>query len=135
MVIAGPFLQELVDHARREFPNEACGLLATRDGVVVRFYPVANADASPVHYRLDPREQLRAMLEMDDNDWELGAIYHSHTRTRAYPSATDVSLAFYPDALYVIVSLADEEHPEIRAFRIGDGEISEERLRVESQPQ
>ena len=134
MVIDQRFVDEMVQHARREFPNEACGLLATRDDVVVRFYPVDNADASPVHYTMDPQEQLRAMLDIEDRGWELGAIYHSHTRTRAYPSQTDQGLAFYPDALYIIVSLADETDPEVRAFRIVDGQVTEERLERSSAP-
>ena len=115
----------MVDHARSEFPNEACGLLASNNGAIVRFYPIRNAEASPVTYRMEPQDQLKAMLEIDDQDWQLAAIFHSHTRTRAYPSKTDVSLAFYPDSLYVIVSLADDAAPEVRAYRILDGMISE----------
>jgi proteasome lid subunit RPN8/RPN11 len=125
-VISERHVAELIEHARSAFPNEACGLLAARNGAAVRLYPIKNAEASPVTYRMDPQEQLRAMLEMDDEDWELGAIYHSHTRTRAYPSQTDLSLAFYPDSLYIIVSLADAAAPEVRAYRIVDGSITEE---------
>jgi proteasome lid subunit RPN8/RPN11 len=125
VVITESQVSEIVSHARSEFPNEACGLLASKDGSVVRFYPIKNAEASPVTYRMDPQDQLKAMLEIDDLDWELGAIYHSHTRTRAYPSQTDLSLAFYPDSLYIIVSLADTSAPDLRAYRIVDGEISE----------
>jgi proteasome lid subunit RPN8/RPN11 len=128
LVISERHVAELIEHARSEFPNEACGLLAARNGTAVRFYPIKNAEASPVTYRMDPQEQLRAMLEMDDQDWDLGAIYHSHTRTRAYPSQTDLSLAFYPDSLYIIVSLADAEAPEVRAYRIVDGSVTEESI-------
>lgn len=129
MVIPASLLQEMVAHARASYPNEACGLLASQDGRVVSFYPIRNADNSPVSYRMNPQEQLRAMREIDDAGLELGAIYHSHTRTRAYPSRTDVGLAFYPDALYIIVSLADRE-PDARAYRIVAGEISEVPLQV-----
>ena len=132
MVIARHYVESLFDHSRREFPNEACGLLATKDGVVVKFYPIENADASPVHYRMEPHQQLQAMLEIDDSGWELGAIFHSHTHTRAYPSQTDVGLALYPDTLYVIVSLADQDNPDIRAFSIAQGEIKERALSVEA---
>lgn len=130
MVISAGQVAEMVDHARSEFPNEACGLLASKDGKVVRFYPIANAESSPVTYRMDPQDQLKAMLEMDDLDWDLGAIYHSHTHTRAYPSQTDLSLAFYPDSLYIIVSLADADNPDVRAYRIVDNQISEESLEI-----
>lgn len=130
MVIARQYVEALFEHSRREYPNEACGLLATKDGIVVRFYPVENADASPVHYRMEPNQQLRAMLEIDDRGWDVGAIYHSHTHTRAYPSQTDVGLAVYPDTLYVIVSLADPANPEIRGFAIANGEIRERPLTI-----
>jgi proteasome lid subunit RPN8/RPN11 len=128
MVIPARFVDVMIDQARREFPNEACGLLAVKDSVVTEIYPIRNSDASPVHYNMDPQEQLRAMLDMEDHGWELGAIYHSHTHTRAYPSQTDVGLAFYPDAAYIIVSLAQMTAPEVRAFRIVEGKISEEPL-------
>lgn len=130
MVIERRFVDAMIEHARGGFPNEACGLLAAQDGTVVHFYPIQNADASPVHYQIDPREQLRAMMDIDNNDWELGAIYHSHTRTRAYPSQTDVGLAFYPDALYIIVSLARWDAPDVRAYRIADDQITEEPLEI-----
>jgi [CysO sulfur-carrier protein]-S-L-cysteine hydrolase len=130
MVIPRRHVEALFEHSRREFPNEACGLLATQDGIVVKFYPVENADASPVHYRMEPNQQLQAMLEIDDRGWDLGAIFHSHTRTRAYPSQTDVGLAVYPDTLYVIVSLADQTNPDVRAFTIANGEIREQALTI-----
>ena len=130
MVIPARYIEVMIDHARREFPNEACGLLAAEDGVVREVYPIPNADASPVHYRMEPREQLRAMLDIEDRGWELGGIYHSHTHTRAYPSQTDVGLAFYPDATYTIVSLARMDQPEVRAFRIVEGEIEEDQLEI-----
>jgi [CysO sulfur-carrier protein]-S-L-cysteine hydrolase len=84
---------------------------------------------------MEPREQLRILDEIDAAGWDLLAIYHSHTRSAAYPSHTDVELAFFPDTLYLIVSLADRERPEIRAFRIrreggADGQIDEEPVEV-----
>jgi [CysO sulfur-carrier protein]-S-L-cysteine hydrolase len=124
-----------VAHAGAEFPNECCGMLAGENGRAVRAYRARNSEASPFMYVMDPREQLRIMDEIDDGGWDLLAIYHSHTRSAAYPSRTDVELAFFPDALYLIVSLADRERPELRAFRIRrdapDGaQIAEEPVEV-----
>jgi proteasome lid subunit RPN8/RPN11 len=123
--------KEVAEHGLKQFPNEACGLLAgPADGSPVRFYAMKNLDASPVSYRLDPKEQLSVFDEMDEQGWELLGIVHTHTHSEAYPSETDRSLAFYPDARYMIMSLSDREHPELRAFRIVDGEITEEELQV-----
>ena len=109
---------ELVAHAREDMPNECCGLIAGRDGTAVRVMRAVNTEASPFMYVMDPREQMRMMEEVEDAGEDLLAIYHSHTRSAAYPSRTDVDLAFFPDPLYVIVSLADRDVPEIRAFRL-----------------
>jgi proteasome lid subunit RPN8/RPN11 len=126
--LEGAFYKEIVEHSLREFPNEACGLVAGKDGRPVRVLPMKNADASPASYRLDPKEQLRVFDEMDDEGLELLGIYHSHTHSEAYPSETDRRLAFYPDARYLILSLTDRENPVLRAFRITDGEVEEERV-------
>lgn len=107
---------DLVAHARSESPNECCGLIAGQDGVAKRVFRITNTEASPFMYVMDPREQLRIMDDIDDAGWDLLAIYHSHTRSAAYPSRTDVELAFYPTTAYMIVSLADRDRPEIRAF-------------------
>jgi [CysO sulfur-carrier protein]-S-L-cysteine hydrolase len=130
VVISQALVDEIVAHARDGFPNEVCGLVATEGGQAIRVYPIDSLDPSPVQYHMDPKQQLRAITEIDDNEWEMGGIYHSHTRTRAYPSATDVKLAFYPSSLYMIVSLADESNPELRAFRIEDAQIEEVSLDV-----
>ncbi len=130
MVIPQHFYDAMVAEARATFPNEACGLLAGKSGAVAEFYRIDNVDASPVQYRLAPQQQLRAMLEIDDRDWELCAIFHSHTRTRAYPSQTDIALAFYPDTLYVILSLAHDQHPDLRAYRIVGGAVTEEPIEI-----
>jgi [CysO sulfur-carrier protein]-S-L-cysteine hydrolase len=128
--IAREIVDEVVAHARDELPNECCGIIAAKDGSAVKLYRAANAAASPVRYGLDPQEQYRIMKEIDDNGWTLGAIYHSHTRSAAYPSQTDVNLAFYPDALYLIVSLQERERPDLRAFRIVDGRISDAEISI-----
>jgi proteasome lid subunit RPN8/RPN11 len=121
---------EIVAHAHEELPNECCGIVAAKDGGAVKLYRAANAEASPVRYGLDPHEQYRIMSEIEQNGWTLGAIYHSHTRSPAYPSQTDVNLAFYPDALYLIVSLQQPDRPDLRAFRIVDSQISEVPLSI-----
>ena len=128
--VDGVLFKEMFEHGLREFPNEACGLLAGRDGAPVRFFAMRNLDASPVSYRLDPMEQLRVFDEMDEAGWDLLGIFHTHTHSGAYPSDTDKKLAFYPDARYLVMSLSDREHPELRAFRIVDGEVSDEELTI-----
>jgi [CysO sulfur-carrier protein]-S-L-cysteine hydrolase len=121
---------EMVTHARADAPNECCGMVASRDGEAVKVYPATNTAASPLRYEIDGAEQYRIQIEIDDAGLDLGAIYHSHTRSAPYPSQTDINLAFYPDALYVIVGLADGE-PEVRAFSIRDGQVSEAELLVQ----
>jgi [CysO sulfur-carrier protein]-S-L-cysteine hydrolase len=125
MRISSEHVEEIVAHAREEMPNECCGIVATSNGAAVKVFRATNAEASPVRYSLDPKQQYEITKEIEDQGWELGAIYHSHTRSRAYPSQTDVNLAFYPDALYLILSLEDPEAPDLRAFRIVDEQIDE----------
>jgi proteasome lid subunit RPN8/RPN11 len=121
---------EMVEHARAEAPNECCGMVATSNGEAVKVYPAVNAAASPLRYEIDGAEQYRIQMAIDDAGHDLGAIYHSHTRSKPYPSQTDINLAFYPEALYVIVGLAGEE-PEVRAFEIRDGQVTEAELEVQ----
>jgi proteasome lid subunit RPN8/RPN11 len=121
-------IDEMVAHAREDAPNECCGIIAGADGVARKLYRAINAEASPYRYSVDTRDLLRIHKDADSHDWEFMVIYHSHTHTEAYPSPTDVRLAGWPDAYYVLVSLMDEERPAVRAFRILDGEISEEDL-------
>lgn len=122
----------MVEHAREEYPNECCGLLAGQGSQITRLFRGQNVDRSPFTYRLDPQEQLRLFKEIDETGLELLGIYHSHTQSPAYPSRTDIAKAFYPDAVYVIVSLQPAQGsgpgPEIRAFRIRDGLVTEEEL-------
>jgi len=120
----------LITHGQEEAPNECCGLLAGRHGRVERVYPGTNVDHSPYTYLMDPKEQLAAIKDYEAAGLELVGIYHSHTHTAAYPSRTDVAKAFYPDAMYVIVSLAKRDAPDIRAFRVADGQINEESVIV-----
>jgi proteasome lid subunit RPN8/RPN11 len=120
----------MVEHARAEAPNECCGMVASTDGVARKVYRAVNAAASPLRYEIDGAEQYRIQMDIDDAGHDLGAIYHSHTRSKPYPSQTDINLAFYPEALYVIVGLAGEE-PEVRAFHIRDGQVTEAELEVQ----
>jgi proteasome lid subunit RPN8/RPN11 len=130
MRIARELYDEMIEHAREEAPNECCGMIASRDGDAVKLYRATNAAASPLRYEIDGAEQYRIQMEIYDADLELGAIYHSHTRTEPYPSQTDINLAFYPDALYVIVGLASRE-PSVRAYTIRDGSVTEAELVVQ----
>ena len=130
MQIARELYDEIVAHARADAPNECCGMIATRDGEAVRIYRAENAAASPLRYEIDGAEQYRIQMAIDDAGLDLGAIYHSHTRTEPYPSQTDINLAFYPDAVYVIVGVANEE-TEVRAFEIRGGRVSEVELCVD----
>lgn len=124
------FFDEMVEHGLAEFPNEACGLLAGKEGRPVKLFRMTNRDASPVTYRLDPKEQLQAFDEIDDEGWELLAIFHTHTHSDAVPSETDRKQAFYPEAYYLVMSLTDRANPELRAYRIDDGEVAEAELVV-----
>lgn len=117
---------EIVAHAREDFPNECCGLLAGRAGQVLRVLRGRNADESPYTYRLDDRQLFQFHKEMDQAGLDLVGIYHSHTASDAVPSRTDIARAFYPEALYIIISLQDRNRPVVRGFRISDGTVIEE---------
>lgn len=118
-------LDEMIQHSRDELPNECCGVIGSRDDVVETVYRAVNGAASPLRYELESRDLLRIFNAIDDAEQEVGAIYHSHTRSAAYPSQTDINLALYPDALYIIVSLADADAPDVKAFSIVDRKVSE----------
>jgi [CysO sulfur-carrier protein]-S-L-cysteine hydrolase len=123
--IGAALLERVVEHARRDYPNECCGMVAVREGRAVDVHEATNVAASPLRFEVDGLEVHRTIEGIESGGAELGAIYHSHTRSRAYPSQTDVNLAFYPDALYLIVSLEDPESPDLKAFRIVDEAIDE----------
>ncbi|HET8979226.1 MAG TPA: M67 family metallopeptidase [Solirubrobacteraceae bacterium] len=130
MHISRDLYDEMVAHAQADAPNECCGMIASRDGEAVTLYRAENAAASPLRYEIDGAEQYRIQMAIDDAGLDLGAIYHSHTRSAPYPSQTDINLAFYPEALYIIVGLAGDE-PEVRAFTIRNGQVSEAQLHVD----
>ena len=122
----------IVAHARRDHPDEACGIVAGAAGTdrPDRFVPMLNAARSPTFYEFDSADLLQLYKELDANDEEPVVIYHSHTATEAYPSRTDVSYASEPNAHYVLVSTRDPERAEFRSFRIVDGAITEEPVEV-----
>ncbi len=135
--ILGDVLRDAIEvHARAGYPNEACGLLigdrpAGAGGGALRFEPTVNKAASPYRYEIDPADLYRITVAADDADEVIWGIVHSHTHTPAVPSPTDIGLAFYPDALYLLISLSDDEAdpitgaPSIRAWRIVDGAVHE----------
>ena len=139
--IPATIVQSMIDHARAGLPNEACGLVvsdrpAAAGGRALRFEATRNAAASPYRYEIHPDDLYRLTVATDDADQVFWGIVHSHTHTPAVPSPTDVGLAFYPDALYILVSLADDEAdaatgtPSVRAWRIVDGVSHEVELDV-----
>jgi proteasome lid subunit RPN8/RPN11 len=130
VVVPRRIYDELLAHAREDAPNECCGLIGGSDGSAATVYRAQNAEASPLRYNLDPQDQFRIMSEMDEAGEELVGIYHSHTQSPAYPSQTDINLAAYPDAIYLIVSLAEGEEP-LRGFNIVDGQVKEAELSIE----
>ncbi len=135
--ISRSLYDQIVAHARKDHPDEACGVIAGPVGsdTPVRFIPMQNAERSPTFYRFDSREQLRVWREMDAADEEAVVIYHSHTATQAYPSRTDIAYASEPQAHYVLVSTRDERETEFRSYRINDGEVTEEPVDVTGSPE
>ena len=131
MKIPRSIYDEMLEHAREEAPNECCGIIGGKDGEATTLYRATNAERSPLRYTLDPNDLFRITFrEIPEHDEEMLAIYHSHTASPAYPSQTDINLATYPDAIYLILSLADGETP-LRGFRIDGEKVSEVDLSVE----
>jgi [CysO sulfur-carrier protein]-S-L-cysteine hydrolase len=128
------FYDAMIEQALTEYPNECCGLLAGKHGRVSRIYKMTNTQHSPINYLMDPREQFAAFKDLRKKGLELLAIYHSHPHTQAYPSKTDVRLAYYPEAAYLIFSLADKTKPVLNAYRIsnpnGEGTITPESFEI-----
>jgi proteasome lid subunit RPN8/RPN11 len=128
--ISQELVDELVAHAREDLPNECCGLIGGEDGVATKVVRVANAAASPLRYEMDSQGQFDALKEIGGED-NLLAIYHSHTKSAAYPSQTDVNQAQnWPEPIYVIVSLADSEKPDVQGFHLADLKIADAELEI-----
>jgi proteasome lid subunit RPN8/RPN11 len=132
LTIGQDLVDALVAHARADHPDEACGVIAGPAGLdqPQRFIPMVNAARSPTFYEFDSMDLLRLYREMDARDEEPVVVYHSHTATEAYPSRTDISYASEPNAHYVLVSTRSPDSEEIRSFRIVDGVVEEEELRI-----
>jgi [CysO sulfur-carrier protein]-S-L-cysteine hydrolase len=132
MRIAQELIDEMVAHAREDLPNECCGMVGGRDGEATEVVRVANSAASPLRYEMDPQGQYNALKSIEDGGNELLAIYHSHTKSAAYPSQTDVNQAVaWPEQIYVIVSLADEDAPDVKAFLLEDLRIADVTLEIQ----
>ncbi|WP_375484107.1 Mov34/MPN/PAD-1 family protein [uncultured Jatrophihabitans sp.] len=123
---------QIVDHARRDHPDEACGIVAGPEGTdrPERFVPMLNAARSPTFYEFDSADLLALYRDLDARDEEPVVVYHSHTATEAYPSRTDVSYASEPNAHYVLVSTRSDDETEFRSYRIVDGTVTEEPVEV-----
>jgi [CysO sulfur-carrier protein]-S-L-cysteine hydrolase len=131
MRIARDLYEEMIAHAREDAPNECCGMVGSTDGRALAVYRAVNAEASPLRFRIDPDEQLELHNRIDEAGLELGAIYHSHTRTEPRPSQTDINFAkLWPGVLWIIVGL-DGGHAEVRSWQIDDGHVSDAELVVE----
>lgn len=131
LTVKKKFLKKIIVHSRKEFPNEACGILAGKDGKVEKVYGMKNSDASPSTFFMEPEEQLKVMKEIRNSGIQMIGIYHSHVASPAYPSSHDVELALYPEVSYIIISLEDKKNPVIRSFKIQEGKITEEDMRIE----
>ncbi len=129
MRISRQLLDDVIAHARADAPNECVGMIASRDGEAVAVHRARNAAASPLRYEIDGMEQYRIQTAIEDAGHDLGAIYHSHTRSAPEPSQTDINLAFYPESVYIIVGLMSGE-PEVQAWRIVDGRVNPAALEI-----
>ncbi|MGH2974715.1 MAG: Mov34/MPN/PAD-1 family protein [Solirubrobacterales bacterium] len=132
MRIAQKLIDQVVAHARADLPNECCGMIGGMNGGASTVIPVVNSAASPLRFEMDPQGQYDALKTIEDDGGEMLAIYHSHTKSAAYPSQTDVNQAVnWPDAIYVIVSLQDADAPEVKAYWLKDLKIVDAELIVE----
>ena len=130
VLIEKRFHDEMITHALEDDSIECCGVLAGTGGKFEKLFRMTNIENSPYRFSWDSKELIKVWNEMESNDWEHRGVYHSHTHSEAYPSSTDVRLAAWPEAHYIIVTLMDKNNPSIRAFRIVDGEVSEEEVQV-----
>jgi proteasome lid subunit RPN8/RPN11 len=121
---------EMMEFAKKGFPNEACGILAGAPQRVTHFYPMRNMDESSISYFMDPKEQLKVFKDMRAKDIQMLGIFHSHVASEAYPSQKDVRLAHYPEVSYLIVSLSDMKQPILRSFRINEEHVEEEEIKI-----
>ena len=132
MRISRDLVDEIVAHAREDLPNECCGIVATTDDRAVQVYRATNAVPSPMRFEIDPRDLIRIHTAIEGAGNEMGSMYHSHVKSPAYPSQTDVNFAQnWPGVVWLIVSLADRDAPDVRGFRISGAEIEEVPLTID----
>ena len=124
--------QEIIKHCQKEYPKEVCGILAGKENKISKVYEMANISESPeTCYLMNPEEQLKVFKEMRNLGIEMLGIYHSHSSSFAYPSRRDCEMVFYPEVDYVIISLKDYNNPDVRAFKIIEGKIEEEKIEID----
>lgn len=130
--IGGRIYQDIVGQCREQYPGEACGILAGKNGLAQKLFRMDNVSENPrICYFMEPKQQLEVFKEIRQLNLDMIAIYHSHIGAPAYPSKRDVDMAFYPETLYLIISLDDKRVTESRVFSIRDGSIKEEEMVVE----
>lgn len=131
LILGRELFKQVISQCLSEFPDEACGIFAGKGGKVTKVFESANVDRSPSTYLMEPKEQLKIMKKIRNSKLEMVGIYHSHIASEAYPSRKDMELAFYPDVSCVIISLKDKDNPCIRSFKIREGRIIEEEVKIE----
>jgi proteasome lid subunit RPN8/RPN11 len=130
------FFEQIVKQCKQEYPNEACGILAGKNGrvngqhsrTVEKIYEMINLEKSPSFFSMSPEEQFKVNKDIRNLGFEMIGVYHSHFKRQAYPSSEDVQLAFYPEVSYLILSLQDMDNPVIRSFKIEEGKVKEEKV-------
>ena len=130
LTIPKHFIDDIIIHAKAEAPLECCGILAGKDETVTHIYKMKNTENDPDKYFMEPKEQFAVIKDMRLKDIDMLAIYHSHPHSPARPSGVDINLAYYPDAVYIIVSLVDAAKPVIKGFFIRDGKVEEAEIKI-----
>ncbi len=131
MILTQAQLDQLVEQARQDAPHETCGMIGGKDGRALKIYPLKNIHETPVtRYYADPLDILAAEQDIDAHGWEVVSIYHSHPATRAYPSETDLGLAFWPNAVYIIISLMNPDAPKAHGYFLDNATITETNLEI-----
>jgi proteasome lid subunit RPN8/RPN11 len=130
LAIQREVIKDIIAHAKQEEPGECCGILAGRDNLITRLFKLTNIQTDPDRYEMDPKEQVQAFEEIDRSNMELLGIYHSHPHSPAFPSLVDISRAFYPTIAFFIISLLNEENPELKAFEIVERKVKEKTFAV-----
>jgi proteasome lid subunit RPN8/RPN11 len=130
LTIPKHFIDEMINHAKAEAPLECCGILAGKDGAVTHIYKTKNTENDPDKYFMEPKEQFAVIKDMRLKEIDMLAIYHSHPHSPARTSGVDINLAYYPDAVYIIISLMDTVKPVIKGFLIKEGKVEETEIKV-----